>query len=208
MSLSPTGLYKVLAADGRPHHGGDGPAYVVGKRRSVRGRLIACQRGLHVCTERQLLRWLGPRIYPIVEVSDERLVEPDKTVVRWLVLGPALETWNERTARLFACDCAERVLPLFERDHPNDERPRTAIATARRLANGQATADERAAAEAAAWDAAWDAAEAAARAAAGAAARAAARAAAGNAAGNAARAGELHWQAEQLFRYLSGELPA
>ena len=80
----------------------------------------------------------------------------------------------DREIRLFACDCAERVLPIFEEKHPNDNRPRNAIEVARRYANGEATkeeldaawaaasagsaasAAERAAASAA-WDAAWDA---------------------------------------------------
>src|SRR5688572_9854045 len=46
---------------------------------------------------------------------------------------------GEERRRLFAADCAERALPLFERSHPTDERPRSAIAVARRLARGEAT---------------------------------------------------------------------
>ena len=86
---------------------------------------------------------------------------------------------DESKLRLFACDCAEQVLPLFERDYPKDKRPRVAIETARRFANGKATQKELAAAGAAAW--------AAAGAAAGAAAWAAARFAARDAARDAAR---------------------
>jgi len=53
--------------------------------------------------------------------------------------------------RLFACDCAESVLPLFERKHPDDRRPREAISVARRYAMGEATKEELSAAYAAAW---------------------------------------------------------
>ena len=56
----------------------------------------------------------------------------------------------DREIRLFACDCAERVLPLYEKQYPNDKRPRRAIEMARKFANRQATQDELAAA----WDAA------------------------------------------------------
>ena len=35
---------------------------------------------------------------------------------------------------LWAADCAERVLPLFEAEHPADKRPRDAISAARRWA--------------------------------------------------------------------------
>ena len=67
-----------------------------------------------------------------------------------------------KIARLFACDCAERVLPIFEKSSPGDMRPRQAIETSRRFANGLATQAELEAARAAAWAAAWDAADAAA----------------------------------------------
>jgi Imm-5 like putative immunity protein len=116
---------------------------------------------------------------------------------------------RNRLARIFACDCAERVLPIFERERPHDARPRAAIGVARRYAASRATNEERDAAWAAAgdaardaaWaaagdaarDAAWAAAGAAALAAAGDAARAAARDAAWAAAGAAAR--DAAWDA-------------
>ena len=46
---------------------------------------------------------------------------------------------SARIASLFACDCAERVLHLFEAKHPGDDRLRRAIEVARRFANGNAT---------------------------------------------------------------------
>ncbi|MDE1946260.1 MAG: hypothetical protein KGH93_03660, partial [Patescibacteria group bacterium] len=92
---------------------------------------------------------------------------------------------NERTARLCAVDCAERVLPIFEAAHPGDSRPREAIAVARRCADGLATVEELDAARAAAESAAWYAAESAAESAAWAAAESAAWAAE-SAAGSAA----------------------
>jgi hypothetical protein len=44
--------------------------------------------------------------------------------------------------RLFACDCAERVLYLYERAYPGDDRPRKAIQIARDHARGRAAAAE------------------------------------------------------------------
>ena len=101
----------------------------------------------------------------------------------------AYHAMDDRQRRLFACDCAESVLPLA-----NDPRSTDAVRVARLYAYGMATEAELAAAwaaasdaaGAAAWDAAWDAARAAARAAAWDAARAAARAAAWAAAWDAA----------------------
>ena len=131
---------------------------------------------------------------------------------------------SNKDLRLFACDCAEHVLGIFEKKYPEDKRPQECIETARRFAYGLATEKERDAARDAAGDAAgdaaWDAARAAgdAWAAAGAAAGdaawaaawAAAGAAAGDAAWDAARAAagaaawakEEAWQVKRLKRYL------
>jgi len=118
----------------------------------------------------------------------------------------------ETFSRLLACDYAEHVLPIFETQYPDDDRPRKAIAVSRRHAHGEATDAELSAAGAAgaAW-AAWYAAEAAARDAARAAwnaawadARDAARAA-GAAARDAARDAwhaECTWQEARLRELL------
>jgi hypothetical protein len=67
---------------------------------------------------------------------------------------PEQEKERDREARLLACDYAENVLPLFEKEYPNDKRPRECIEVARRFANGKVTRAELAAAGDAAW-AAW-----------------------------------------------------
>jgi hypothetical protein len=212
-------LYKVLNEHGAPNNGGKGTwplptAEGPGDWIEVTGPLVPCRTGLHLCDgELQLLGWLGPRIF-VAEHDGERIGhEDDKIVVRRARL--LHETaWDERIARLFAADCAERVLPIFERERPNDDGPRKAIEAARAFARGEIDRQQLAAAWAAAWaaagDAAWAAAWAAARAAAwaaaGDAARAAAWAAAWAAARPAARAAERQWQAERLSQYLTGAL--
>ena len=74
------------------------------------------------------------------------------------VLGKT--TGLRRICVLFAADCAEQVLPLFERARPDDRRPRSAIEVAR---DPNASAGAAEAASAAANSAAWDAYDAAAR---------------------------------------------
>ena len=120
---------------------------------------------------------------------------------------------HDKEIRLFAADCAERVLHLYEAEY-NDDRPRKAIQAARDFAEGRITDKERAAAWAAArdaardaawgaaWAAAWAATRVAARAATRAAARAATRAAAWAAARDAARdaAWDAAWAAEQKIQ--------
>lgn len=61
---------------------------------------------------------------------------------------------DAKTLRLFAADCAQSVLHLFEDKHPEDKRPREAIEAARKYAHGEITQAELAAARAAAWAAA------------------------------------------------------
>ena len=91
----------------------------------------------------------------------------------WLIWLLAKVAYDKRVIRHIACDCAEGVLPIYERHRPDDRRPRDAIAVARRYADGEATEEEMVAAGAAAELAAGDAAELAAGDAACAAARAA-----------------------------------
>jgi hypothetical protein len=115
----------------------------------------------------------------------------------------------ERRMRLWLADCAARVLPIFEKECPDDARPRQAIIAARRFARGETDAAARDAARDAALNAAWAAARAAARDAARAAARAAARDAAWDAARNAAWAAawadEERWQFDRLIARLESE---
>ena len=120
----------------------------------------------------------------------------------------------ERRLRHWAADCAAHVLHFYERDHPNDMRPRNAIKAARDLADGLIDGAARSDAAGAAWAAARDAAAAAwAAAAARAAARAAAwdaaraawaaarDAAAAAAAWDAAFARAAAWDAEQQWQF-------
>jgi len=58
----------------------------------------------------------------------------------------------DREFRLFACWCAAKSLPVFEKEHPDDNRPKNAIKTAIRFANGKATKEELATT----WDTTWD----------------------------------------------------
>ena len=103
-----------------------------------------------------------------------------------------LEYLTEQEQRLIAADFAERVLPLFEAEYPDDDRPRKAIEAARAFVRGEITKEQLdaawAAARAAAWAAAWAAAGDA----------AAAGAAAWNAAWAAARDAERAWQQQRI----------
>jgi hypothetical protein len=201
-----TALYKVLGNGQTSYHGGSGK-WTKNRWRSISGDLMPCENGLHLCRRQDLLTWLGPEIWE-AEYEGELVEADDKVVVRRARIVRKLDTWNERTARLFAADCAEKVLPIFEKQYPNDERPREAIEAARAYARGEIGNAASDAARAAAWaaaryaasDAAWDAARYAASEAAWAAASDAAWAVARDAALDAAS----QWATDRLFDYLEG----
>jgi len=207
-------LYKFLAEGGVGPYSGQ--AWKLPKNDKpgawmprLRGELIACERGYHLCREQDLPEWLAPELYE-AEYEGDLVETENKVVVRKARLLRRVEAWNERTALLFAADCAAHVLHLFEVQYPDDQRPRLAIIAARQYALGEIDAAARAAAWAAAGAAARDAAGAAAGdaawAAAGDAAWAAAWAAARDAAWAAARAAEQKWQLNRLHDYLRGDV--
>jgi len=125
--------------------------------------LEMCETGYHVTDAAHLVTWLDAQIYE-VETGGKCLSGDDKDAYQKIRLTRKLETWNDKTARLFACWCVRQVWNLL-----TDERSKTAIEVAERYVNGEATEEElaaagaaardaaRAAARAAAWDAARDA---------------------------------------------------
>ena len=137
-------LYKVLNEDGTCYHGGRGKWFLPRENRpgkwmpEVKGHLVLCGNGYHLVTASQLIDWLGPALYE-AEGRGDSMTDGEKGVWRQARLLRRVEEWNERTARLFACDCAEHVLHLFEQVYPNDGGPRHAIEIGRLYAEGNAS---------------------------------------------------------------------
>ena len=195
-------MYHFLKTDMGAGQGKE-PPWTVGESRTITTTPVLCWRGYHASpTVFDALRYAPGPILCEVELTGEVLTDTDKSVGQGRRLIAAVNI--ERELRVFACDCAERVLPSFEAKRPEDRRPREAIRIARLFIEGQATRHQlEAAAEAAgvAAEAAWGAAWAAARAAR--VARAAARAAraarvAAEAAGATWAAAERSWQKSHL----------
>jgi hypothetical protein len=185
--------------------------------RDYRTKPILCRHGYHWCYARDALPHMHDECW-LIETRGVTVEGNNKNVSQGARLLRKVETWNERTQRLFAADCAEAVVHLCG----DDPRPRAAIDVARRFARGEATKDKLDAARIATWDTARDATWAAARNAAWAAARnaawaaardaaydaagAAARDAAYDAAGAAARDAARAAQTQRLLQYLNGEV--
>ena len=187
-------LYKVLGKNAEAVNGGNGKW----KRNChwmppIDGELVPCENGYHLCRKQDLIAWLGPTIWE-AEYRGERIDDDNKVVVREARIVRRIKNWDETTARLFAVDCAERVMHLGDEVILS-----TVLAVVYLYAIGEVTKDDLStaweAARAAAWAAAWEAAWAAARDTAWAAARAWA----------AAWAAAREWQTERLFEYLRGE---
>ena len=159
----------------------------IGQRRTLKGEIIPCQYGYHASPSLwDALRYAPGALACKVELSGTIVPHgDDKYAASTRKLVAAVNV--ERELRLFAADCAEHVLYLFEEKYPDDDRPRKAIQSARDFANDSISAYATNAA-ADATNAAADAAHAAANAAANAAnaAYAAANAYATNAAAAAA----------------------
>jgi len=116
---------------------------------------LAILRKHQPCTEgwSKLLRTLGSR-FPTDKPIDFGVILESNGIddALWALRGvmPEQEADRDRLARLFACDCAESVLHIYEKEFPEDKRPRESIRVARAFAVGEATRDELAAARAAA----------------------------------------------------------
>jgi hypothetical protein len=186
--------YKITGPKGEPLYGGSGNwALPVGKKPGKWMLKVenveACNAGYHLVEAVGIVEWLprAPQTGLLWEAegrgdSDKK---GTKTAFAQARLIKPVGVLDEVSMRLAAADMAERVLPIFYKVHPKDNRLASAIQAARDFALGKIDDAAWDAARDAAWAAAWAAAAwAAARAAAGAdaawdAAKDAARAAAG-----------------------------
>lgn len=140
--------YKVLDKENRSCHGGnpdlpwrlpiqnrDGSWTPGNWMPKVQGDLELCENGYHLTDAQHLPEWLNANIYE-AEPSKEIIVGDNNVVCRSVRLLKKT-SWDDHLARLFACDCAERLLPLYERDCPDDSRPRRALEVARLYLDGK-----------------------------------------------------------------------
>ena len=178
--MSEVTYYKVLVRGRRSCHGGTADWEKGVWMPPITGELIPCKNGYHLCRRGDLIHWLHDEIWE-AEGRGEMEEAENKVVVREARITRKLTRWTRKNKRLFAADCAEHVLHLFESRYPDDPRPREAIQAARAYAVGKIGKKELAAA----WFAAWD--------------------AAGSAAWSAAEA-ERELQTNRLFHYLDREV--
>lgn len=156
----PDGLFKILGADRVPCHGGVGRWPVPGVWREVKGHIVPCRNGLHLCRARSLLLWAqaGATVWR-AEVDGDVLESYSKVVASRARLIEPVGVLTPRVLRLTAADMAERVAHL----HDHDPACMEAIRVGRLHAHGLASDAMMESAWSAAQDAAWATVRAAAR---------------------------------------------
>ena len=145
--------YHFLRDDMRAGEGNE-PAWKVGETRTLpaRRKIVPCDYGYHASpTLFDALAYAPGSMACIVEIDGD--VTPhgspvDKYAARTRTLVVAVDLTY--SLRMFAADCAEHVLPIFEKERPGDDRPRKAIEAARAYARGEIDEAARAAAREAA----------------------------------------------------------
>ena len=109
-------LWKVLGHKRVPYHGGVGVWAPPGEWMPEIVHVVPCESGYHLLRDRDLVMWLGPCIHT-AEAAEPIIIHKNSKIVAGkarLLSGP-LQTWDERVARLFACDCADRVARIVLR---------------------------------------------------------------------------------------------
>ena len=153
--------YHFLKSDMTTGSGRVRKPWVVGQTRRHGGPVELCYSGFHSSpTPADALDYAPGPILCVVDVSKPVEADDDKQVSRRRTLLQAVDATD--AIHRVACDIAEDVLPIYERTHPDDKRPRQAIEAKRQWLAGEMSTADLKVAQTAAGDAAWAAARAAA----------------------------------------------
>jgi hypothetical protein len=167
--------YRFVTKHMKSEHGN--VTWKIGEWQHCDGNLVLCENGFHASQEPldSLDYQAGDRWFQC-ETKGEVLRDVDKFCARSMRLTKEIPI---SVLQQFAIACAFKVLPMFENQYPDDNRPRKAIEASQTYLQSptKSNAKKRAAARAAAWNAVrdawnvaasptWNAARAAARAAA------------------------------------------
>jgi len=163
-------LWKVFKK-GRTSNNGD-IKWKLNKWNHHEGDLILCHSGFHA-SERIIdaMQYTACEEIVLVEIGDDFIKGNDKYVCRDMRVIKSYK-WGKKDSVALAIFAAELVIDIFEKEHPNDKRPREAIEAAKKVLKSDTKKNRAAAGDAARYavsaaasDAAWGVAWAAARAA-------------------------------------------
>ena len=125
----------------------------IGKWKKHIGKLSMCNAGFHACKEPyDAFSYFQGELLAFVECRGEYLKDENKECYREQRVIKAYK-WTKKDSVKLAIFSAELVLPNFEKEYPNDKRPREAIEVAKKV-----LFDDTKENQSAAWSAAWSAA--------------------------------------------------
>ena len=144
-------MYKTMLSGLKSSNGN--VLWRLNKWKKHKGKLEMCERGFH-CSKRVInaMQFVAPGYVTKVEVRGEHLKDKDKEV--WSEMRVVKKyKWTKKDSLKLAIFSAELCIENFEKEFPNDDRPRKAIEAAKLVLKSDTAKNRSAArsAESAAW---------------------------------------------------------
>ena len=129
--IKPVKRYKFLRKGLKSEYGNC--AWKIGKWKKHEGELVMCKAGFHACKNAlNAFMNIQGEILAIVECRGEFLEDEDKECFREQRVLKAYK-WTKKDSINLAIFSAELALPNFEKEYPDDMRPRVAIEAAKKV---------------------------------------------------------------------------
>ena len=129
-----TTLWKSMKAGMLSGSGNIGP-WTVGEWRTHHGALAMCAYGFHASVRAiDAMRYVCCEILALVEVGGKHLEQDDKQVWKKMRVVRAFK-WEKPDSVALAIYAAELVIGNYEKEYPDDKRPRLAIEAAKAWLN-------------------------------------------------------------------------
>ena len=105
----------------------------VGKWYKTKGKLSMCNNGFHCSTEPlDALSYVSGEVLAVVEVRGKSEKQSDKQCWSEMQILKAYK-WTKKDSVALAIYSAELVLDNYEKEYPDDDRPRKAIEAAKKV---------------------------------------------------------------------------
>ena len=134
-------MYKFLHNfDGELRSDSGDCTWQIGEWQELPGDPVLCRYGFH-CSEKPLdaLKYVAGSVLAMVEVGGVSATGIDKSCWQRMRIVQAWR-WDEKDNARLAIFAAEQVLPIFEKEYPEDPRPRKAIEAAKEYVLASAAA--------------------------------------------------------------------
>lgn len=123
-------LWKSMKS-GLMSNSGNIGSWVKGEWRTHDKSLKMCQSGFHASVRAiDAMRYVDCEVLALVEVKGKHLEQDDKQAWEKMRVVKAYE-WTKKDSVGLAIFCAELVIGIYEKKHPDDKRPRKAIEAAK-----------------------------------------------------------------------------